>query len=160
MIKTPPTNSTNNNININNYSNNNYNNIDKPAELTSFKESGLRATDLVSLPKIMGDRVGMVTFRNFLKSVLADENLQFWKDVVAFKECPSDQYAFITYYYLLLFINLLDCVYFIVFRSAFINAYYAFYNTYNSISLFFSLFYDDCLHFGFHDVNNIMQESI
>lgn len=60
-------------------------------EHMSFKDSTLKATDLTSLQKILYDRVGFVTFKNFLKSVFADENLQFWKDVNSFKESEPDQ---------------------------------------------------------------------
>jgi len=54
-------------------------------EHVSFKDSTLRASDLNSLEKVLKDKVGMVTFRNFLKSVFAEENLGFWMDVKTFK---------------------------------------------------------------------------
>lgn len=60
-------------------------------EHVTYKESSLKAADLTSLQKILHDEVGLGTFRNFLKSVFAEENLQFWCDVNAFMQFPSDQ---------------------------------------------------------------------
>lgn len=54
-------------------------------DTVSFKDSSLRAGDLSSLDKILHDRVGLATFKNFLKSIFADENLGFWCDVKFFK---------------------------------------------------------------------------
>lgn len=63
-------------------------------EHVSFKDSSLKASDLTSLEKILNDKVGMVTFKNFLKSVFAEENLGFWCDVVAFKKTTPEQREF------------------------------------------------------------------
>lgn len=63
-------------------------------EHVTFRDSSLKASDLTSLEKILNDKVGIATFRNFLKSVFAEENLGFWSDVVAFKKTTPDQRDF------------------------------------------------------------------
>lgn len=63
-------------------------------EHVNFRDSSLKASDLTSLAKVLNDKVGMVTFKNFLKSVFAEENLGFWCDVVAFKQTTPEQREF------------------------------------------------------------------
>ena len=65
----------------------------------SFKDSHLKSSDLTDFNKVINDKVGMVTFRNFLKSIYAEENLRFWCDVVAFKkETTAEQYEFLLFF--------------------------------------------------------------